>query len=277
MKTWLTAEWASFVAFFADNGWVIARNIVLIGLIAFATGPIARRADHLINAAFLRFQSQKKDSLHDKRAATIGTMVGSLARYALWGVGVAVCLSLLGLSAEASALITTAGVSGGLLVGFGAQKLMQDFFAGFMFVTDHPFSVGDLVAIDGKTGVVEKVKLRTTTLRAGTGERYIFPNGSIGAVTNLSVNDALAACDIYVPTRHKLQTLRPLLLAAAERAVKDNENVVEPPAVVGITAITDRGMMCVRTTCRAKPLTHWEIERRMREEQLAALVDAEIL
>ena len=50
-------------------------------------------------------------------------------------------------------------------VGFGAQKIIGDFLAGFFILTEKQFGVGDYVSFDGVTGVegtVVSLTLRTT-------------------------------------------------------------------------------------------------------------------
>ncbi len=272
MQAWFSSVFESASAYLAEHGLILLRNIVIIAAVAIATGPVARKADHAVRSAFARRRRAQKDSAHDRRAATVGTLAGSIMRYAVWAAGITVCLTVMGLSSQAGGLIATAGISGGVVLGFGAQKLLQDFFAGVVFLLEHPFAVGDLVSIGSLTGFVESLKLRTTVLRSFTGDKHVIPNGSIASITNLSALNSLAICDVFIPAKYPFERVEPILRAAAEEAVAGEENVVEPPNVLGITAFTDRGMMTVRTVCPAKPLEHYAIERKLRAYQLAALL-----
>jgi small conductance mechanosensitive channel len=276
MPAWLSAIGNAIVVFFQAHGWVLLRTVVIVAVVVIAAGPVARKADHWVRKAFFRLRKTQGGTLKDRRAATVGTLAGSIVRYGVWGLAVALCLSAMGLSSEAGGLLATAGISAGLIIGLGAQKLVQDFVAGFIYVLDHPFAVGDFVTIDGRMGTVEALKLRTTTLTAFTGERHVFPNGSIGVVTNHSVNDSLAICDVYVPANRAYEEIESALTRAAA-TLADDPDVVEAPTVLGVTAFTDRGMMCIRTICKTKPLAHWGVERALRAAQLGALVREGVL
>ena len=65
----------------------------------------------------------------------------------------------------ATSLIAVASV-GSVAVGFGAQSIVKDIFAGFFIVLEDQFGVGDIVTIEGKTGTVESISMRTTQLKS---------------------------------------------------------------------------------------------------------------
>jgi small conductance mechanosensitive channel len=79
-------------------------------------------------------------------------------------------------------LVAAGGVS--LAVGFGAQTLVRDFFAGFFILLEGQFSIGDVVEINGKVGTVENLNLRTTVLRSLNGDVHVIPNGEIKMTSN---------------------------------------------------------------------------------------------
>lgn len=70
--------------------------------------------------------------------------------------------------------------------GLGAQPLMSDFFMGISFLFENSFDVGEKVEILGYEGTIEKITLRTVTLRAPTGELFIIPNGQVRLLRNFS-------------------------------------------------------------------------------------------
>jgi hypothetical protein len=57
---------------------------------------------------------------------------------------------------------------------------------GISFIFEDTFDVGEKVEILNVEGVIEAVNLRTSTLRAPTGELYIVPNGEIRLIRNFS-------------------------------------------------------------------------------------------
>ena len=59
------------------------------------------------------------------------------------------------------------------------QNILGDLFASLSIVVDKPFVIGDAMAVDGFSGTVEHVGLKTTRLRADTGEQLIFSNSDL--------------------------------------------------------------------------------------------------
>jgi small conductance mechanosensitive channel len=70
--------------------------------------------------------------------------------------------------------------------GLGARPLVNDFLNGISFIFEDTFDVGEKVEIMGVEGVIERVTLRVTLLRAPTGELFVVPNGDIRLVRNFS-------------------------------------------------------------------------------------------
>ncbi|NUQ37193.1 MAG: mechanosensitive ion channel family protein [Caldilineales bacterium] len=70
--------------------------------------------------------------------------------------------------------------------GLGARPLIADFLTGVSFIFEDTFAVGEKVELLEIQGVIERVDLRTTYLRAPTGELYIIPNGEVRVVRNFS-------------------------------------------------------------------------------------------
>lgn len=72
------------------------------------------------------------------------------------------------------------------VVGFGAQSFLRDIIAGFSIVFEGQYSVGDFVTLEPTraSGIVEEFGLRTTKIRALSGEVIFIPNGTLTGVTN---------------------------------------------------------------------------------------------
>jgi len=77
----------------------------------------------------------------------------------------------------------------GTAFGFGARLMIGDYLGGLSFLFDDTFAVGEKIEIPLSPpieGVVEKINLRTTMLRAPSGELFIVPNGEIRSIRNFS-------------------------------------------------------------------------------------------
>lgn len=72
----------------------------------------------------------------------------------------------------------------GVALGFGSQKLVQDFITGIFLLVENAMQVGDGVTIAGVSGTVEYLSIRTVRLRAGDGSLHIIPFSSVSTVNN---------------------------------------------------------------------------------------------
>src|SRR4051794_10939499 len=118
-----------------------------------------------------------------QRAETMGSVLRSIASFAIFSVVAIMVISELGYNV--APLIASAGLVG-VALGFGAQSLVKDFLSGiFMFFEDQ-FGVGDTVVIGDTTGVVEALALRVTRLRSEDGTTWYVRNGEILKVGNVS-------------------------------------------------------------------------------------------
>ncbi len=79
---------------------------------------------------------------------------------------------------DVTLLVTSLSV-GTLAIGLAMQQILGDLLAAISIVFDQPFDVGDDITVDGVSGVVERVGLKTTRLRSTTGEQIIFSNGNL--------------------------------------------------------------------------------------------------
>lgn len=109
-------------------------------------------------------------------ASTLGA-IGVLARGVMW-----VVIAILALrnvfGYDITALLTGLGI-GGIAIALAVQNVLGDLFAALSIVLDRPFEVGDSIAVDTFTGTVEHIGLKTTRIRATTGEQVIFSNADL--------------------------------------------------------------------------------------------------
>lgn len=120
----------------------------------------------------------------DARAATLGTVAASMVTAVVVFFALTSILSVLGVSL--AALLASAGVVG-VALGFGAQNLVRDVLAGWFILAEDRYGVGDTIDAGAPAvGVVERVTLRSTRLRAEDGTVWHVANGEILKVGNRS-------------------------------------------------------------------------------------------
>ena len=76
-------------------------------------------------------------------------------------------------------------------VGFGTQTIIKNFISGLILLMERQIRVGDIVDIDGTTGTVSEVNLRSSTIKSFDGIAAIVPNSTLleGKVTNWTMSD----------------------------------------------------------------------------------------
>ena len=118
-----------------------------------------------------------------KRQNTAITLGRNALRYIIF---LAVALFVLSIFIENPLPATAGGAVLAATIGFGAQSLLRDIIAGFSIVFEGQYSVGDFIEVEPTkaAGLVEELGLRTTTIRALSGELIFIPNGTITGVRN---------------------------------------------------------------------------------------------
>ena len=116
-------------------------------------------------------------------------------------------------------LLGGAGIIG-VAIGFGSQKLVQDFITGIFLLLENTMQVGDWVTLGGLSGSVEQLSIRTIRLRAGDGSLHIIPFSSVTTVTNTNRGIGNAAISVDVAPEEDTDRVGDVLkeIAAGMRA-----------------------------------------------------------
>ncbi len=160
--------------------WQYALRIALFFLFAYILHRLARRLAPII-IRLGRF-APRKSRLSPERLDTLQSLVASAI--SLLALAAAILLSLRQF-VNADTLVWVVGLFSAAL-GMGARPLLSDFLAGIGFLFEDTFAVGEKVEILGIEGAIEAVNLRTTHMRAPSGELYVVPNGEVRIVRNFS-------------------------------------------------------------------------------------------
>lgn len=90
---------------------------------------------------------------------------------------------------DITVLLTFGGLTS-LAIGLAFQDFLRNVLSGIFLLVERPFRIGDLITADNNTGIVERIRLRTTTLRMLDGSYAILPNLAAfnGTVVNASAN-----------------------------------------------------------------------------------------
>jgi small-conductance mechanosensitive channel len=150
-------------------------SIGRVGFVILALWQVGLLADAFV-ARWFEVLARRR-AAEDASRAALGTILRFVARLAVW-VAV-VLLSLQNVGVDVTALIAGLGV-GGIAIALAVQNLLGDMIASLSIALDKPFLVGDQISLDGGfTGTVESIGLKTTRLRAVSGELLVLANGEL--------------------------------------------------------------------------------------------------
>jgi small-conductance mechanosensitive channel len=109
----------------------------------------------------------------------LGSAIGIirlLVTIAIFAIALVVVLDNLGVNV--TGLIAGLGI-GGIAIGLAAQGIFADLFAALAILFDRPFRRGDSIRWDSTSGTVEQIGLKSTRVRAITGEQVVISNKNL--------------------------------------------------------------------------------------------------
>lgn len=244
-------------------------KIIIIALIMYI---VIKTGNKLIQR-FVEHQGKSKlsFSLNEQKAVTLGEVLKSALKYAVYFIGIAMMLSGIfnGLS------VALAGI-GGVAIGLGVQSLVKDIINGFFVLFEDQFGVGDHVTIDRFEGIVESIGIRTTIIRDFSGDVHLIPNGHITLVTNHSRGDIRFIVDVEIAYEENIdEAINVIEKVNSEFAKENSEEIRGPIEVLGVNSLNGSGVT-IRVIGRSKPLSQWKMERELRKAIKVALDQAKI-
>lgn len=135
---------------------------------------VALWANRAILAWLKHYVQSKRET--DAAGATTVTVLGFIARLAVWALVTLLILDNLGFNI--TTLVASLGI-GGIAVALAVQNVLGDIFASLSIALDKPFVIGDFIIVEDVMGTVEYIGLKTTRLRSLSGEQIIFSNGDL--------------------------------------------------------------------------------------------------
>lgn len=148
----------------------------------------------------------------------LSNTIKTVSSYVVLSVGLLATLGTLGLDLSTLAIVG-AGLSVG--IGFGMQDLVGNFVSGILLLFEQSIRPGDIIEIDGRTGVVDRMRIRSTTVRTFDNIELIVPNQKLLTSTVTTLTHTSRRVRIQMPVgasyRDDPQEVREALLAAINR------------------------------------------------------------
>jgi small conductance mechanosensitive channel len=168
-------------------------------------------------------------------------VINLLAQLTRWAIVLIGTITALQRFFDVTAFLAGLGIIG-FTVGFALQDVMKNFAAGIILLIQKPFSVGEVIGVNGFDGTVLEITLRTTEMKALDGRLVTMPNADV--LSNPIINYTRAdrrRVDLSVGVSYDSDTelVRKLVLDAIQNVPGF---VKEPAPSVGFSSFGDSAM-----------------------------------
>ncbi|MBP5660015.1 MAG: mechanosensitive ion channel family protein [Lachnospiraceae bacterium] len=174
------------------------------------------------------------------KAKSFLTLIKSATSYIAFIVGFFWCLAAIGVNV--STIFASVGILT-LVVGFGAQSLVEDLITGVFLVFEDQFNVGDIIEVGGYRGTVESIGIRTTAIKDVGGNIKLINNSDLRNILNRSATDSVAVTTVsvsYGTDIEKVEKVFETLLP--EIRTKYSDVFLEDPKYIGVQNLGESGI-----------------------------------
>ncbi len=137
---------------------------------------IALYVHRAIKVAARRYFRAHAGGAADTQVTVAHTLMIWVLQTSVWTIFALAMLSNLGINV--TTFVASLGI-GGVAIALAVQNILGDLFASLSIAVDKPFEVGDFLSVKDISGTVEHVGLKTTRIRAATGEQIVISNAEI--------------------------------------------------------------------------------------------------
>ena len=145
---------------------------------------------------------------YDKRKSTVVGLINNIIKYLIAIIVIIMVLNIYGVNTKS--IVASIGIVGAV-IGLAFQDIIKDFLAGIFIIFDNAYAVGDWIKIDNFKGEVISMGLKTTKLRAYTGEIMILSNSSFNKVINYNLNTQKIYLEIPFSYDEKIEKIESIL------------------------------------------------------------------
>ncbi len=193
---------------------------------------------------------------------TIIKLLISFLRWILVIVTILLILSAWGV--DTTTLLASAGILA-LVIGLGAQSLIADIIAGIFIVFEGDYQVGDIVVIDGWTGTVEEIGIRTTKVADAGGNVKIVNNSKISSIINQTHELSVAKCYMTIDYDESLERVELILKENLPKIKEKIPAIVAGPFYKGVTELADSSVnLLFMATCKEEDI--FQVQRDLNRE-----------
>ena len=182
-------------------------------------------------SAFVRFVLEEDVYPRVHLVRGLSYALSSVLHYAILLVGFWLAIAAMGV--DLTKVTILAGALG-VGIGFGLQNVVNNFVSGLILLFERPIHVGDVIQMGDVSGEVQRIGIRSSTVRTGEGAEVIVPNGQLISerVANWTLSDRLRRLDIAVGVAYG--TAPEEVLKILETVARQHPMVLEEPPFVAL-------------------------------------------
>lgn len=238
------------------------------GLNIFAvTAAIMYACVAIAVSGILRWLLRLISSVVGARGETICRLLASVVEYGTIIFMLYWCFGVLGV--DTATLLASAGILT-LAIGFGAQNLINDIMSGLFIIFEGEFRVGDIIEVNGNTGTVMEIGVRTTKIKDGNDNVLVIRNSDISNVTNKTRMNSNAVCDVILPMGESLIYVENVLQEELPNIKRRVPTIVDGPFYKGMVAMDDE-TVTIRIVATCVESNRATLERTLKREMGLAL------
>lgn len=176
-----------------------------------------------------------------KHRQSMAGLFASLTRFICSIVGVVWALGILGV--DLASIFASLGVAS-LIIGFGAQSLIEDAVTGIFIIFEGQYQVGDIIVLDDFRGTVKSIGIRTTSIEDAGGNLKIVNNSDIRNLQQRSRATSVAVCDVSISYDADLQQVEDILVQALPDIYEKHQDLfLSLPCYAGVEALADSAVV----------------------------------
>ncbi|MGC9331676.1 MAG: mechanosensitive ion channel family protein [Bacteroidales bacterium] len=237
--------------------------IILLTFIAFRLVKLVlkRMKKLIIRRRAKDNQTSKLEA--EKRANTLIGILRSVLHIIIWLTFIMLLLNKFGINI--APILASAGILG-VAVGFGAQQLVKDIISGFFILLEDQVRIGDVAIINGTSGLVEAIELRTITLRDFSGVVHVFSNGQISTLSNMTKEWSAIVLEVGVAYKENVDHVMDVMKKVGEEFATDENYgnmLLGPLEIFGLDKFADSAIV-IKARLKTKPGQQWTVGREFR-------------
>jgi len=207
------------------------------------------------------------------RSQTIASLAAGAFHYLIVIIGAVWGLAILGVNT--TAVLAGVGIIG-LILGFGAQSLIEDIITGAFIIFEGQYVIGDIIILDEFRGIVRNIGVRTTTIEDAGGNLKVVNNSDIRNFQNRSRNSSLAICEVSVAYDTDLKKLDQVMKEGLPRMYEAHKDLYKAvPIFRGVIALADSGVN-LRITAEVKEEDVFVAQRQLNRDVWALFTEKDI-